>query len=429
MAAPFRIFIEGQELVGYTRASLERKKKDLTGSLTVDVFFTHLPSAPVMSQAMRGKEITVYVGGNLAFTGKVDKRNGTGKKAKSGAGEAPESGGEVSYTIGKDEYTVSITARGKTKALIGSSHTHKTSQMLQPKTKQVAETLTEDFDITIVYDAEDLDLDKANFRDGAMVLDEIDRLCTENGFFRYETPDGKLKITESKNMPKGEDIILGDNILTFRAEQSEDEANSKITVKGQRTKKEIWGKDAVNRIKITEDKWVKTISPIVIQHYGDATDKALERRARFEANKRSSQSKEITVEVFHVQSRNGDPWDIGVKHYVEIPPEGIFDDFECVGVKYEVDAKSTLKTTLTLSPPPDAGQGGGGSSPRGQSRRAQLGVPLQPGSYPDPWTGPSLFDVPVIGDALAIATNATAAINQVKRLVKSPPLKLPEHLR
>ena len=67
--------------------------------------------------------------------------------------------------------------------------------------------------------------------------------------------------------------------------------------------------------------------------------------------KRSSESKKITIEVFHVQSPSGAPWDIGNVHYVEVPPEGIFDMFECTQLTYHVNAEKELKTTLTLSPP------------------------------------------------------------------------------
>ena len=72
-------------------------------------------------------------------------------------------------------------------------------------------------------------------------------------------------------------------------------------------------------------------------------------------NKRNSESKKITIEVFHVQSPSGQPWDIGNTHYVEVPPEGIFDMFECTELTYHVNAEKELKTTLMLSPPPSSG--------------------------------------------------------------------------
>ena len=71
---------------------------------------------------------------------------------------------------------------------------------------------------------------------------------------------------------------------------------------------------------------------------------AIERRARFEmAAKRSAKSKKITIEVFHVQTPSGSPWDIGDTHYVEVPPEGIFDVFEVTELELPVDAESEFE--------------------------------------------------------------------------------------
>ena len=102
---------------------------------------------------------------------------------------------------------------------------------------------------------------------------------------------------------------------------------------------------------------MKSYAPFIIQHNGDADEKTLERRARFEMNARAAKSKKIEIEVFHVMSQGG-PWDIGNMHYVEVPPEGIFDMFECTELTYNVDAKDKLTTSLTLSPPPSGGSEG-----------------------------------------------------------------------
>ena len=130
----------------------------------------------------------------------------------------------------------------------------------------------------------------------------------------YETRDGKLRVTDGvgPDAGGGDPLILGENILTFSAEQSEDKAKSKVKVKGQRSKKDIRGKKALEKThKTVTNSKVKSKNLLTVQHYGDATDKELERRARFEMNKRNSASQKITIEVFHVQTPSGQPWDIG----------------------------------------------------------------------------------------------------------------------
>lgn len=449
MAKPIHIFIGGQELLGYTELSLERSKDNMTGQAEISVFFGYVPGGPVLSQVVRAQDIMIYVGGHLAFFGKVDKRKGTGAKqgndgtsgnphhdAKgrftSAAGDTGGKGGAVSYNIGPNEYTVRISARGQTKYLIDSSHQlgKKYNHIGDPTTRTLIEELIEPWGIEVEWMGTEIKIDKRRFRDGARVVDEIQRIATENAYFIYETADGKLRVTDDTARTSGEALVLGDNILSFSAEQSEETANSKITVKGQRTKKDIRGQEAVlNTFKTVEDKWVKSNIPLVIQHYGDATDEALERRAKFEADKRSSASKTISLEVFHVQARDGSPWDIGQLHYVEIPPEGIYDIFECTGVSYKVQSDKTLSTTLTLSPPPSQGAGASGiggflsALPAilpayvnpGTGRRAAAGN----GEFPDPWTSPDLTVLPVVEEVASLFTG----VLQTLTVAKEPPLK------
>lgn len=448
---PVVIFMGGQQLDGYTAMSLTRSKEDLTGSLTVDVFFNHLPSAPTIVDAAIANEVTVYIGGHLAFKGTVDKRRGSGiRHGKAGSTEGtvdagPSAGaGEGSsrsVSIGPNEYTVKITARGSTKVLIDASHQHDPTNMLKPTTLKAIKKLVEPFNIQLEFIGTDIEIDKIRFRDGAKVLDELQRIAVENCYYMYETRDGKLRITDDIGIGSGEALILGDNILTFSAEQTMEFAKSEITVKGQRTPKDMWGKKAVldNTVKITTDEWAPAYTPLTVQHYGDATKAALERRGRFEANKRSSKSKNVSIEVFHVQSRSGAPWDVGQLHFVEVPPEGIFETFECTAIEYTVNNKDTLKTTLTLSPPPVGGGAGGGGLAAFENassdnalfaalRKAATHVSFVPGKYPAPWSGPVLAVRTVSLAAEIIAK--LAGLTSLARVAgdgedAKPPLELP----
>jgi hypothetical protein len=270
------------------------------------------------------------------------------------------------------------------------------------------------------------------------VIEELRRVATENCYYIYETRDGKLRVTDGVGVGTGDPLILGQNIMSFSASQDEAGAQSEVTVKGQRTEKEIWGKKAVldQTTKMFRDGWVQSFSPIVVQHYGNATPEALERRGRFEMNKRSSRSKTVTIDVFHVQA-SGAPWDIGQLHYVEVPPEGIFDNFECTGLQYTVTNDNTLKTTLTLSPPPVGGAHGASGldafdnavpSLAGQAQKGALGVTFAPGGYPAPWSGPvftALLEPTAAGILAALA--GTGGLEEAARggTPNTPPLQLP----
>jgi prophage tail gpP-like protein len=426
---PVVITVGGSELTTWTEMTLSRSKEEMTGSLSVSIFAGAMPSAPMARAAAAGAEIQVYIAGQLAFTGSIDKRKGTGAKSgEAGTEESSEgaSGTTMSTNIGPNEYTIQLSARGKTKRLIDSSHQHPTTNMLKPTTKEVCEKLIQPFQVQLDWKGEVIKLDKQRFRDGARVVDELNRIAVENCYFMYETRDGKLCITDGCAGQSGDPLILGLNILEFSAEQSEENEKSKVKVKGQRSKKDKWGEDAVLKtFKEMENKSMKSFVPHIIQHNGDADEKTLERRARFEMNARAARAKKINIDVFHVQSQGG-PWDIGNLHYVEVPPEGIFDMFECIELTYKVDADKTLTTSLTLSPPPSAGGGEGfGLSginfSTGGARRSQSGITVIAGQFPSPWSPPDLSVVPFMSAAESLAQME----QDEPETSPSPPLVLP----
>lgn len=430
---PVVITVGGSELTTWTEMTLTRSKEELTGSLSVSIFAGAMPSGPLARAAKAGAEIQVYVGGQLAFFGTVDARKGTGsKKGQQGTEENNKepSGTTMSTNIGPDEYTIKLTARGKTKRLIDSSHQHPTTNMLKPTTKEVVEKLVEPFQVQTDWKGEVIKLDKQRFRDGARVIDELNRVMVENCYFMYESRDGKLVVTDGCAGQSGDPLILGHNILEFSAEQSEAEEKSKVKVKGQRSKKNKWGEDAtLKTFKEVQNKRMKSNVPLIVQHNGDADDKTLERRARFEMNARAAKSKKISIEVFHVMSEGG-PWDIGNLHYVEVPPEGIFDMFECTELTYNVDAKDKLTTSLTLSPPPSAGEGGaeggfglaGINFSMGSARQSQSGITMAADQFPDPWLPPDLSVMPFMSAAESLEQQEK---NQPEPS-KPPPLILPQ---
>lgn len=438
---PVVITVGGNVLNTWTEMTLQRSKDKLTGSLNVSIFAGAMPSIPLVRAAKAGAEIQVYIAGQLAFFGSIDRRRGTGTRkgdsdTSGGSDDTSKEHGEASSSvnIGPNEYTIKLSARGKTKRLIDSSHQHPTTNMLKPTTREVVEKLVQPWNIPIEWKGEVIKLDKQRFRDGSRVVDELHRVAQEYCYFMYETRDGKLRVTDGVGQQDGgtgDPLILGQNILTFSAEQSEDEARSKIKVKGQRSKKEEWGEKAVLKtFKEVRDQNVKDNAPETVQHYGDADDKALERRARFEANKRNSESKKITIEVFHVQTPSGAPWDIGNTHYVEVPPEGIFNMFECTELTYRVDADKELKTVLTLSPPPSGSAGSGMSGGfglsglnmnMGSARRSQAGIEIVSNQFPDPWVPPMLAELPL----MTLVQAATQAVTELATVQRTPPLELP----
>lgn len=415
---PLMIFIGGQELTRYTGGKLSRKKQDMTGSFSCDIFFEYMPQRPVLVNAMAGSDITIYVGGQLAFWGTMDKRRGK-SKGKHGTNKEANSY-DITSSIAQDHYDVQLTARGKTAPLIDYSHRHPTGTILNTNTRRAVEEIMNGFNVELDWQSEEFDLPRVVLRDGAMAQTELLRIANENGHYCFETRDGKLRFMD-RPTEFGDDIILGKNILSFSSDQSKDHSRDRVVVKGQRTSKTVWGEEAVlNVMQEAKKSGDSSRYAYTVQHYGDGSKDALERRAQFEQDKRTAQSLTVSVEMFHIQSQSGQPWDIGVQHYVEIPPEGIFNVLECTGVDYTFDAQGTLKTQVTLAPPKAAKDAAdqSGKAGIGKQRRNQLGV----GGDMDIWDPADLDFSPSFDATSATSLQDKDFLGGV--LINTPPLTL-----
>lgn len=416
---------------GWTSMSLSRSKDNLTGQLRVDYFFGYVPETPVLVDLAYGREILVYIDGWLAFTGIIDTRRGKGSNTEN-------SESETSISIGPNDYTVTINARGKTKTLIDSSHDIRTN-MNGFNTQEVVDRLVAPWGIEVQWEAEPQALNVCRFRDGSRVIDELGRVALENSHYIYEARDGSLVVSDGAGTVYGDALVLGKNILNFNANQSEGQAKSRIRVKGQRSDTKSWGVDAVlpTVLEIEIDALLPgNDRPVVVQHYGDATPETLERRAYYEANKRAQLSKNVTIDLFSVTSDTGVPWDIGLLHRVKIPPEGIDQVMECTSVAYRCDAQGSVQTTLELAPAPNAvkkaDRGLLGYLPEEglDENFRSVGITYA-GNYPAPWEAGefNITDIPVIGDIVeALGAFARGIFSPLEALDPDGKGKPPERI-
>lgn len=422
-----KVFVGGQRLEGFTRLTLRRSKQATTGQLSLTIFMSYIPDAPVLEQAMRGEPIYVYMGGHLAFNGVIDRRKDQGDNSGAAKGESKTSGPALS--IGPDSYTLTIECRGKTKKLVDSSHTLKTLTVNDTSAKQMFEKLVQPLGIELDWQTSEVELNRVRLRDGARVTDELERIAEMCGLYFFETRDGKLRVTDSRPAAEtGEPIILGQNILSFSTRQESDQEKKKVTVKGQKNRNEDWGEQAVldTYVEEQDDSVIEDI-PISVQLYGNGDIDTLKRRVDYEVNKRAQVSKQITVEVFGVTQQDGTPWDVGDLHYVQIPPAGVFGVFEIVGLSYNVSNDRQLKTTITLAPPTTSSAG---SDTKGlldslptsiddvASTAASAGRAAY-GALAESWAGPRVSSV-----VAAVASGVAGLLADVENEDSGPPLTI-----
>jgi prophage tail gpP-like protein len=384
---PVHIIIAGQLFRYWKTFNLKRSRKDLTGSLSFDFGFVGIPNSPLHPFIISGAEISCYVGGRLAFTGTIDKRAASGD-AKN--------------------YSCKITCRGKTKQLINSSHKHEKGMKKKTKTKEAIDELVQPFGVNVKYESEDnIEMERIVFRDGMPVYNEIHRLTREHNKLAFEAVDGTLLITEDSKGGNGQDLIVGKNVIKFNTEQSEEDGNSEITVKGQRTGMEYQGNEAINRKVVHQDPMFKNYSPLTVQLVGDASDERMEARLKMERARQVQDSRSVTFEVFYVQD-DGSEWDLNKTHYTEISSESLFTEMVVTELEYQ-GSPTEISTSITLSPKAeDEGNN------KGQFRMSQLNINKN-GQYPLSWSV-----LPII--------NSPNLVSEVIRQI-SPPKLLPEYIK
>lgn len=444
---------------------LSRERKNMTGNLTVEVFYTNLPANPVMRQVTAGAEIQVYISSQLAFTGTIDARSGKGKGKHKGhkehsqglndrnlsgvdrTGKNPIGAGVHTYADA-ESYKITIEARGKTKRLIDSSHDHPTGQMSNTTVPQIYQTLIKNFNVQLKDTSNDsIPIERATFRDGAVVHTELHRWAKEHNLLTFEGADGQLNLTTDAAGGSGEPLILGMNILSFDCTQSDGQDNQTTTIKGQRSGIKYHGKQAVMNKIVVNNPAVTDYSPMSHQLVSDASPQRLQARAKFETDRATQEAKTITIDTFSVQSTDGSPWDINVTHYVEIPPEGIYNEFVVDSLTYFCEAKGVLKTEMKLVPVASGGTGGGSAggtgagaggsalatvasvaisdaAAYGAARAAQAGLIYAPGAYPNPWTVPNITFVLTAGAEPALlppATSTPITLPTITQIATLPP--------
>jgi len=222
--APFVVTIGGMMTGGWTSAKLRRARKEMTGTLTLECFYGSIPASPVLRNIASGAEVQVLVAGNVAFSGLVDRRNGRGKKrgkggASSNKGANDDATFQRSVEIGKDSYTITVTARGKAKRLVDSSHDHPQGMMRNVTVPEIFRKLIQNFNVELEDKSNNTTkIERAVFRDGGLVHNELRRWGTEANLNIFESREGKLSLTAPGQEQQGVDLILGQNILEFSAE-------------------------------------------------------------------------------------------------------------------------------------------------------------------------------------------------------------------
>jgi len=345
--SPVEIRIAGEKLIAWTAMTLEQARENLTGELSVQLFTADLPTAPLLPLAIAGADITVFIAGEPVFTGLLDKRLTSGNYGACWC---------VNSSIGSAGYSMELMARGKAAILVDSSHFIPGGTIRNTTDREAIEKLAAQHGVSVKWNASENKAEKIVLRDGGLTINEIYRICDSNCHFVREDGNGNLVITDQPDN-RGAPIILGLNILEFHTEQGSDNSNDTVLIKGHVNKKGVRGKAAITEPRNTQyrsqdNNATGRNKPLTLQRYFENDAAGLERRARWELERRAAESNRVNVKVFDVIDQNGAPWALGKIYPLTVPTESIDGDYECIRINYSVSADAVAETTLTLAPRP-----------------------------------------------------------------------------
>lgn len=332
-------------------ASLSRVKNSLSGELVFSVFINEALKSKILEQIDIGRPVTAYVNGRLAFFGNITRRSryslGSGyhRRINSNNESSPSNHHKRLTSTG---YSLRITSRGKGHLCYKSSQMTYGGYPQHITAKDIITSLLKPFSIEIEWEAHNVQLPFFTFRDGSLVSEEIYRVCNENGYYLHESRAGKIVISDSPKDERGEDLILGKNIVSFEEYVDDSRSNSHLIVKGHKNSKYDWGKKKIKDAAIVlSDTTVRGYSPYVVQHYGYVDEESLKRRAKWELEQRKYLGHNLFITVFGL--RNDKFFDLGLKHFVSIPILGINQVLECIEINYTL-TNSSATTQLVLAP-------------------------------------------------------------------------------
>ncbi|WP_052194633.1 phage baseplate assembly protein [Aureimonas altamirensis] len=205
---------------------------------------------------------------------------------------------------------------------------------------------------------------------GHTLFQTIEGETRANGALIYDTPKGKLKVTDKPEGRHAGALIKGVNILRANGSLSGRYNFSEVKVRGQAsfgTTGSALSPEAEARGTADRKR------TLIIYHEGEATSGRMKKRAAWEAKRAAGKGKAATIVVAGCRDEGGKLYSPNFLIQVVDEWGGLDQDMIIAGVSMEQDSAGGTTTTLTLKDP----RALGGENPRGKSAKG-WGAPAVP---------------------------------------------------
>jgi prophage tail gpP-like protein len=346
------LVVDGHELCGWQSVTVARSMQD--AAITFSLTATNPSWGPEAKALRKGKEIEIRTtpgsgglrpgGGDLLCKGYVDHYG-----ARYGSGS---------------NKVVSLSGRSKAADAIDCPPVkHKTGRVEKKTLDQVAKELDE-FGIEWRTDQKLDPIPKVQRRPDEPLFATIEREARRLGLMLAGQTDGSVLITRAGTKRHAGALVLGSSpVQEMSVDINLSSKRSPVVVRGQRAGG--IGKESLRQEVQEKDASVERHRPIIIILEGDAPEKELKKRAKWERLRSSGFGTNVSAELSTWRDDGGQLWDAGRLVAIVAEPEDIDQDLTLSSVSFKQTIETGTIASLALVDPRAHGgkkpSGGGGS--------------------------------------------------------------------
>jgi prophage tail gpP-like protein len=272
----------------------------------------------------------ILINGEIVITGYVDK---------------------ISPSFDAQSHEIQVSGRDKAGDLVDSSVVGGTGQFKNKTIEEIIRKICEPFEIPVKSNVGTTkSLETFSVDQGATAYETIHKLAKKGGFLVISDGRGGIVLTRTGTEKMTVPLTQGANILAANCDYDGAQMHSQYIVKGQKQGKgtESVKKIAHNKAVVTNE-YANRYRPLLIIEDGQADEKSVKDRVKWEATVRAAKAKQSNITVQGWQSGGG-LWGINKLVQIDSSYLGVTEEWVISSVNFTLDESGEL-AKITVTPP------------------------------------------------------------------------------
>ena len=336
MTSEIKVKIDGDTFAGWETLGVSRALGSLSGDFNFNLIDFPIDKTKNFAP---GKSVEVEMSGGLLthrlITGYIDRV----VRTKEGRSTSLEFAG-----------------RDKTSDLIDSSAIYKNNYWKKKKISKIIKDICDPFDISVVLDVDDVNVDDFTIQSGETAFTAIERLARAYSFLLMTDENGRLLLSKVSSDRASVRLEVGQNVKRIMYEEDNSGRYSEYLAKGQgKGGGSEWSNDIVSLKGECSDSGIDRYRPYVFSVEKKMNRTEIQKRVNWEAQVRAGRAIRCEVVVNgwlqDPTSEVSEPWKINLLTNVVDKTWGIDSELVTSSVNFSLTSSGGRLTTLELSPP------------------------------------------------------------------------------